>query len=94
MAELRDFQCHSHTIETIGDKSAASDHIPVRLAIERPRRKQQDHPVIRRWLTQHPLFISALDEEHRNMMYDVDPFIALDQFKDVAVHVPRPSRLF
>ena len=45
MAELRDFQCHSHTIGAIGDKSVPSDHIPVRLAIECPRWKQQDHPV-------------------------------------------------
>ena len=37
MAEMRDFQCHSHTVGTIGDKSVPSDHIPVRLVIERPR---------------------------------------------------------
>ena len=30
------------------------------------------------------MFISALDVAHRNMMYDVDPLIALGQFKDVA----------
>ena len=29
---------------------------------------------------QHTLFISAFNEEHRNMMYDIDPFIALSQF--------------
>ena len=43
-----------------------------------------DHPVIRRWLTKHPRFISTLDFEHRNKLYDVDLFIALDQFKEVA----------
>ena len=37
MAEMRDFQCRSHTVGTIGDKSVPSDHIPVRHVIERPR---------------------------------------------------------
>ena len=27
MAELRDFQCHSHTVGTIGDKSISNDHV-------------------------------------------------------------------
>ena len=75
MAELRDFQCHSHTIGTIGDRSVPSDH-----------------PIIRRWLTQHPLFISALGVEHRNMVYDVDPFIALDQFTEVAFRACAKAR--
>ena len=51
MAKLRDFQCHSHTIGTVGDKSEPGDHITVRLVIECPRREQLDHPVIRRWPT-------------------------------------------
>ena len=42
MAELRDFQCHYTTIGTTGEKSVPSDHIPVRLVIECPRRKQLD----------------------------------------------------
>ena len=58
-----------------------SDHIPVWLVIESPRKKQADHRVIGRWLTQHPLFISANDDEHHHAVYDVDPFTALDQFK-------------
>ena len=55
MAESRDFRCHSHKIETIGDRSVPTDHIPVRLVIEYPRSKQKDHPVIQRLLTQHPV---------------------------------------
>ena len=85
MADLRDFQCHSHTIGTIGDRSVPSiDHTPVRLVIECSRSEHMNHPVIRRWPTQHPLFICALDVEHRNKLYDVDPFIALDQFRACA----------
>ena len=42
-----------------------------------------DHPVIWRWLTQHPMFISAPDDEHCNMLYDVNPVIAHDQFEEV-----------
>ena len=91
-AELRDFPCHTHTVASIGDKSVPSDHFPVRLAIECLRMKQQDHLVIWRWIAQHPLFISAPDEEHRTMMYDVDPFTALDQFKEVAFRARSKAR--
>ena len=58
MAELRDFRCQTHTIGTIGDISVPSDHIPVWLVIECPCKKQSDHPIIQRWLTQRPLFVS------------------------------------
>ena len=68
----------------VGDRSAPSDHIPVRYTIVCRRVKQQDHPVIRRWLAQHPLFVSALDEAHQDMIYDEDPSVALNQFKEVA----------
>ena len=54
------------------------------LTIDCPRTKQQDHPAIRRWFVQHPLFFCALDEEHRNTVYDTDPFVALEQIKEVA----------
>ena len=84
MAELRHFQYHARTIGSVGDRSVPGDHIPVRLAIECPRVKHQDHPVIQRWLAQHPLFVSALGEEDLNMMYDEDPFIAMNQVKEVA----------
>ena len=33
-----------------------------------------DQPIIPRWLTQHPPFVSALDEIHRDTIYDEDPF--------------------
>ena len=36
MAELRDFQCHSHTVGTMGDKSVPSEHFSVWLVIESP----------------------------------------------------------
>ena len=58
-AELRNFQCHAHTVGSVGDRSAPSDHIPVRLTIVcNPR------GTTRRWIAQHPLFISALGDEH------------------------------
>ena len=53
-----------------------------RLVIECPLRKQLD-----------PLFISALDDEHRKMMYDVDPFIALGQFKEVVFRACTKAQL-
>ena len=91
-AELRDFQCHAHSMGSVGDRSAPSDHIPVRFTIVCPRVKQQDHPVTQRWLAQHPLFITALDEEHRNKMYEENPFIALNQFKEVAFSASTKAR--
>ena len=79
-------------MRTIGDKSVHSDHIPVRLTVGSPRKQQVDHHVIRRWLSQHLMFISALDFAHRNMMYDVDPLIALGQFKEVAFRARAKAR--
>ena len=51
--------------------------------------KQQDHPAIQWWLVQHPLFVSAQDEEHRNTVFDADPFclvgtIQRGRFQDTA----------
>ena len=34
----------------------------------------------------------SLDVEHRNMMYDTDPFIALGQFKEVAFRACTKAR--
>ena len=84
LAELRAFQCHFQTIRSIAEHSVPSDHAPVRLTLESLRAKQQDHRAIRRWLVQHPIFISALLEEHGNMIYDVDSCVALEQLKEVA----------
>ena len=44
-AQLRNFQCHAHTVGSVGDRSAPSDHITVRLTIVCSRVEQQDHPV-------------------------------------------------
>ena len=92
MAELRDFQCHSHTTGSNGDKSVTSDRIRVRLAIECPRTKQRDHLAIQWWHVQHPFFVSAQDEEHRNAVFDADPFVSLEQFKEAAFKTRPNSR--
>ena len=81
-----------HTIGSVGDRSEPSDLIPVRFTIVCTRVKQQDHPVTRRWLAQHPLFISALDEAHQDMIYDEDPSVALNQFKEVAFRASTKAR--
>ena len=88
IAELRDFPpCHLATsVRTFGETTPSTRH-PALIAFSSISRLLSYvifHPAIWRRLTQQPLFISALDEKHRNMMYDVDPFIALDKFKDVA----------
>ena len=64
------------------------------LTFDCSRTKQQDHPAIWRWLVQHPLFINALDEEHRNTVHDADPFVALEQLNEVVLKAwIRPNRL-
>ena len=50
-----------------------------------------DQTIIRRWLRQRPLFISALDVEHRNMMYDTR---SVSSRRLPFVHVPRPGKPF
>ena len=92
MAELRNFQCHAHTVGSVGDRSEPSDLIPVRLTIVCTRVKQEDHPVTRRWLAQHPLFVSALHEAHQDMINYEDPSVALKQFKEVAFGASTKAR--
>ena len=68
------FGCHSRTVRSIGECSVPSDHRPVWLTMESLRPKQQDHPAIQSgdgWFS--ILFVSALHEEHRNMICDADP---------------------
>ena len=92
MAGLRDFRCHCRTIGSVGDTSLRSDHTPVQLTIECPSIKQQGEPVIQRWLVQHPLFVSALNEEHRSTVYDDDPSVALEQCKEVTFKTRSKAR--
>ena len=86
MAELRDFQHHSHTVGTIGEKSVPSDHIPVRLAIG-------SLPNWTNGLPCHPLFVNLLDVEHRNMMSTLSSHSTSSETFH-AVLARRPSRPF
>ena len=36
MAEARDFHCHSHVFENLGNQTIPSDHTAVRLVIRKP----------------------------------------------------------
>ena len=85
VAELRDIRCHASTVGSSGVWSVPSDHITVRLAIQCSR-------VIRRWLTQHPLFVSAHGEIQQDVTNDEDPFVALNQFREVAFSASTKAR--
>ena len=57
------------------------------------RKEQMEFPVIRRWLTQHPLFVNLLDVEHRNMISTLSSHSTSSRMLH-AVLARRPSRLF
>ena len=46
MAEARDFHCSSHVVENLGKKTIPSDHVAVRLVIQKPtNRGHQSKPI-------------------------------------------------
>ena len=68
MADLHDFQCHSHKVGTVGDKLILGDHIPVRLVIDCPRKKQLQITLSSvDGLRNTPFMFCALYEVHRTI---------------------------
>ena len=68
MADLHDFQCHSHKVGTVGDKLILIDHIPVRLVIDCPRKKQLQITLSSvDGLRNTPFMFCALYEVHRTI---------------------------
>ena len=82
MAELCDCRCYAPSIGCVGERRIPSDHVAARLTTASPQGRCGYHPVIRQRL---PLFISALDDLHKDNMYDEDPLVPLDQFEEMAL---------
>ena len=56
MAEARDFQCYSHVFENLGKRTIPSDHVAVRLVIQKPTNRGHQSKRIPSWMSKHLIF--------------------------------------
>ena len=53
MAEARDFHCHSHVTDTLGERSIPSDHVAMREVIRKPLDYCGTVKRIPNWMSKH-----------------------------------------
>ena len=81
MAEARDFLCYSHVAENLGERSMPSDHVAVRVAVQKPTMLCDQVKRIPSWMSKHPVFCSILQKISDDHQYPADPCAALADFK-------------
>ena len=85
MVELRDFERYFHTVGTVGDKSIPATTFGLASSSNAPAIGSVITLSSGDGLHSNLSFFCALHEEYRRRMYDDDPFVALHQFKEVAL---------
>ena len=68
MAEARVFRCQSGIVDNLSDATLPSDHIPVRVTMEKQTHRPQITTHVRLWMTKHSTFnptLTRLDESCR-----------------------------
>ena len=81
MAEARDFHCHSHVTDNLGERSLPSDHVAVRIVIQKPLDHCGTSKLIPSWIPEHPVFCTSLKQISDGHQHPVEPFAALADFK-------------
>ena len=81
MAEARDFQCCSHALENLGERSIPSDHAAVRVVIQKLTIRSNLGRRIPSCMSTHSVFCSILKQISDDHQYPDDPFAALADFK-------------
>ena len=56
MAEARDFHCHSHVSDNLGERSIPSDHVAARIVLQKPTNRCDQVNRIPSWMSKHPVF--------------------------------------
>ena len=83
MAEARDFRCHFHVTDNLGERSIPSDHVGIRITFW----KRQDHCgtslQVPPWMSKHPLFCTILKQISDDHRYLDEPFAAQADFKQI-----------
>ena len=55
MAEARAFHCYSHVSENLGERSIPSDHVAVRIVVQKPTGRCGKIKRIPSWMSKHPV---------------------------------------
>ena len=58
MAEARDFHCYSHVSDNLGERSIPSDHVAVRIVVQKPTIRCDQVRRIPSLMSKHPVFCS------------------------------------
>ena len=81
-AEARDFHCYSHVSDNLGERSIPSDHVAVRIVVQKPTGRRDEVQRIPSWMSkQHPVFCTILKRISDAHQYPDEPFDALADFE-------------
>ena len=73
MAESRDFHCFSHVTDNLGERSTRSDHVAVRIVVQKPTGRCGKVKRIPSWMSKHPVFCTILKQISDSHRYPDDP---------------------
>ena len=81
MTEARDYHCSSHVFENLGERSIPSDHVAVRVVLQKQTVRCDEVKRIPSWMSEHPVSCSLLKKISDGHQYPDDPSAALADFK-------------
>ena len=92
MAEARDFHCHSHVTDNLGERSIPSDHVAIRVVIRKPLEFCGAVKRIPNWMSKHHVFCTILKQISDDHQYPDEPFAALADFKMIIEKARKRTR--
>ena len=75
------FNCCSHVLENLGNRTIPSDHAAVRLVIQKPTTRGHMSKSIPSWMSKHPVFCSLLQWLHDDHRFLLIRFVHLQNPK-------------
>ena len=92
MAEARDFHCHSHVADNLGERSRPSYHVAIRVVIQKPLDYCSTVKRIPSCMSKHSIFCFILKQISGGHQYPDEPFAALADFKLIIEKAKKRSR--
>ena len=83
VAEERGYLGYSHVATNLGERSIPSDHVSVRVVVQKPTIRCDQVKRIPSWMPKHHVFCSILKKICDDHQYPADPFAALADFKAI-----------
>ena len=75
------FHCYSYVSDNVGERSIPSDHVAVRIVVQKPMGHCDTVKRIPSWMAKHPVFCTILKQISDDHRYSDEPFAALADFK-------------